>query len=87
MYYCDKPLTGPIRAPILIYWCYDIKVINTTPTMQNTFKIIETDNPDVSWGEELHLAFAGHRIIELRERYPHINFAIQIHTQIVKSYA
>jgi len=55
--------------------------------MQNTFKIIQTDCPDISWGEELHLAFAAHRIVELREQYPHLDFAIQLHQQLVRSYA
>ena len=55
--------------------------------MQNTFKIVQTDCPDINWGEELHLAFAAHRIVELRERYPHLTFKIQPHQQIVGNYA
>jgi hypothetical protein len=56
-------------------------------TMQNTFKILEVNNSDVCWGEELLLSFAAHRLIELKDRYPHLDFVIAPHTQIVRNFS
>ena len=89
MYYCDKPLTGPIHAPMLTYCCYDMRVINTTPTMQNTFKIQSIDDRQVvlTLEEDKLLAAAANKLLDLRKRYHHLTFKIIPHAQIVKSYA
>lgn len=56
--------------------------------MLNTFKIESIDNRHVilTWYEDQMLATAARKLLELRQRYPHLTFKIQPHQQIVGNY-
>ena len=56
--------------------------------MQNTFKIESIDNRQVilTWYEDQLLATAARKLLDLRQRYPHLTFKIQPQQQIVGNY-
>lgn len=57
--------------------------------MLNTFKIESIDNRHVilTWYEDQMLATAARKLLELRQRYPHLTFKIQPHQQVVGNYS
>ena len=60
--------------------------------MQNTFKIVSTENQKLNqvlltWGEDMLLAQAANYALDLRKRYPHLTFKIQLDRQLVKSFS
>ena len=88
MYYCDKPLTGPIHAPMLIIFWYDMRVINTTPTMINTFKVVSyaASGTRCDWSADQMINQAYNYKSELAARYPETVFSVEIDQQNAFSY-
>ena len=60
--------------------------------MQNTFKVLSTENQELNqvmltWGEAMLLAQAANYVLDLRKRYPHLTFKIQLDRQLVKNFS